>query len=153
MKACLGAFDGHLIESLLIVAGDAGVGGIVRVWGVQGGGSGAQGAVHEAFEHGGVEEWVGDWVGLLVFFKGGDREVEAEPLADAEMKVSGAFEIFECEEVFPVGEVLDGGDSVGVGVGDGYLEGLPAFFRSWWRDYLVNDCKGWAFADYAGGRS
>ena len=68
---------GHLIvEFRLVVAGDAGVGGIVRIWGVQGGGSGAERAVHEAFEHGGVEEGIGDWVGRLVFFQGGDREVE-----------------------------------------------------------------------------
>ena len=50
---------------------------------------------------------------------------KAEPLADAEMKVSGAFEVFEGERKSSlVGEVLDGGDSVGVGVGDGYGRGL-----------------------------
>ncbi len=38
------------------------------------------------------------------------------------------FEVFEDEEVVPVGVVLDGGDAVGEGVGDGDSEGFAALF-------------------------
>ena len=52
-----------------------------------------------------------------------DGEVEVDPLADAEREFVFVLEAFEDEEVFPVGDVLDGGDAVGEGVRDGELEG------------------------------
>ncbi len=41
---------------------------------------------------------------LLEDVQGG---VEGQPLADAEVELVGVFELFEGEEVFPVGVVLD----------------------------------------------
>ncbi len=58
LEAGGGALGGHLVELVLVVAGDAGVGGVVGVGSGEGGGAGAEGAVHEAFEHGRVEEGV-----------------------------------------------------------------------------------------------
>ncbi len=42
------------------------------------------------------------------------------------MEFAGFFEVLHGQEVFPVGEVLHGGDAVGEGVGDGYFEGAAA---------------------------
>ena len=55
LEAGGGALGGHLVEVVLLVARDAGVAGIVGVGSFHGGGAGAEGAVHEAFEHAEVE--------------------------------------------------------------------------------------------------
>ncbi len=55
--------------------------------------------------------------------------VEVEPFGDAEGELAGVLELFEGEEVFPVGVVLDGGDAVGEDVGDGDGEGLATLLR------------------------
>ncbi len=52
LEAGGGALGGHLVEVVLVVAGEAGVAGVVGVGLFEGGGAGAEGAVHEAFEHG-----------------------------------------------------------------------------------------------------
>ncbi len=87
--------DGHLIELGLVVAGDAGVAGVVGVGGVEGGGAGAERAVHEALEHGGVEEGIALWVGGLALLEGLDGGVEGQPLGYAEVEFAGFFEGFE----------------------------------------------------------
>ena len=51
LEAGGGALGGHLVELVLVVARDAGVGGVVGVGRVHGGGAGAERAVHEALEH------------------------------------------------------------------------------------------------------
>ncbi len=56
LEAGGGAFGGHLVELVLVVAGDAGVAGVVGVGRFEGGGAGAERAVHEALEHAEVEE-------------------------------------------------------------------------------------------------
>ena len=45
------------------------------------------------------------------------------------------FELFEGEEVFPVGVVLHAGDAVGDDVGDCDCEGLAALFEGWRRNF------------------
>ena len=57
-KPAAGAFGGHLVERALIVAGEAGVAGIVGVGLVHGGGAGAERAVHEALELGEMQEGI-----------------------------------------------------------------------------------------------
>ncbi len=56
LEAGSGARGGHLVEVVLLVARDAGVGGLVVVRSFHGGGAGAERAVHEAFEHAEVEQ-------------------------------------------------------------------------------------------------
>ena len=46
-------------------------------------------------------------------FEDGNRSVEVEPLADTEVKLSGVLKLFEGEEVFPAGVVLNGRNSIG----------------------------------------
>ena len=151
LEACHGAVGGHLVEVVLLVAGDAGVGGLVGVGGFEGGGAGAEGAVHEALEHGGVEEGIVEggrrWRSLRL----STGVSKASHSADAEMEFVVVFEVFEDEEVVPVGEVLDGGDAVGEGVGDGDFEGLAALFARGRRDDFVDEGEGGRFADDAGG--
>ncbi len=45
---------------------------------------------------------------------------KAQPLGYAEVEFAGVLELFQGEEVFPFGVVLDAGDAVGEGVVDGY---------------------------------
>ncbi len=131
LEAGGGAGGGHVVEVVLRVARDAGVGGVVGVGVVHGGGAGAEGAVHEAFEEGEVEEWVVGVVGGAAGVEDGDGEVEVDPLGDAEGEFVFVLELFVDEPVVPGGEVLDGGDAVGEGVGDGELEGLFAGVVGW----------------------
>ena len=77
--------------------------------------------------------------------------VEVEPLADAEVEFVGVFEVFEGEEVVPVGDVLDGGDAVGEDVGDGDGEGLAALFEGGRRNFCDDEGEGGGFAEDAGG--
>ena len=76
LEACFDALLCHGVELVLVVAGDAGVAGVVGVGGVEGCGTGTQGTIHEALEHGGVEEGIVLWVGGLAVFEGLDGGVE-----------------------------------------------------------------------------
>ena len=67
------------------------------------------------------------------------------------MEFAGFFEVFEGLEVFPVGEVLYGGDAVGESVGYGNFEGPAALFRGGWRDLCADEDEGGGFADDSGG--
>ncbi len=115
LEAGCGALGGHLVELVLIVARKAGVAGIVGVGLFHGGGTGAERAVHEAFELGEMEAEIVGWVAGAALLEDLDGLVEVQPLGDADGELAGVFELFECEEVFPVGVVLHAGDSVGRG--------------------------------------
>ncbi len=151
LEACGGAFGGELDELVLVVTGEAGVGGVVGVGLVHGCGAGAEGAVHEALEHGEVEERIVGWVAGAALLEDGYGLVEVEPLGDAEVELAGVFELFEGEEVPPLGVVLDGGDAVGEGVVDGYVEGLAALFECGRRDFVEDEVAGGGLAEDAGG--
>ena len=120
-----------------------------------GGGAGAEGAVHEAFELGEMEAEVVGWVTGAALFEDIDGLVEVHPLGDAEGEFSGVLELFEGQEVFPVGVVLDACDSVGECVCDGDGEGLATFFEGWWRNFAEDEGIGGGFAQdsrgFAGG--
>ncbi len=151
LEAGGGAFGGELVEFLLIVAGNAGVRGIVGVGFGEGGGARAEGAVHEGLEEADVEEGVVGVVRGSSLLKDGQGEVEVEPLGDAEVELVAVLHGFEDEPVLPLGEVLDRGDAVGEGVGDGEVEGFAAGFGSWRWNLGVDEGHGWGLADDAGG--
>ncbi len=98
-----------------------------------------------------MKEGVVGVVGGAARFESGEGEVEVEPLGDAEVEGAGVFHGFEHEPVFPVGEVLDGGDAVGEGVGDGEVEGFAADVGGGGRDLGVDEGDGGGLADDAGG--
>jgi hypothetical protein len=75
-----------------------------------------------------VEEGVDDGVRAATLEECVDGGVEGQPLADAEVELVGFFEVGEDEEVVPGGEVFDGRDSVGEGVGLGEEESFAALF-------------------------
>jgi hypothetical protein len=50
-----------------------------------------------------MEEGIVRRMGGLPLLQGVDGKVEVEPFADAEVEFSGAFQLFEGEEVLPVG--------------------------------------------------
>ncbi len=134
----------------LVVLGQAGVAGIVREWRFHGGGAGAEGAVHEALEHAGVEEGVvGIVMGahLLEFFK---RVLEGQPLADTDAELALFFHLLKDEEILPVAEVLNGGDAVCESVGDGELVAAAALVVAGGRDDFVDKLLR-RFAKDAGG--
>ena len=63
-----GAFDGHFVELVLRVLRKAGVVGVVGVRRFHRGGARAERAIHEAFEHAGVEQRIVDVVVSAVRF-------------------------------------------------------------------------------------
>ena len=147
------AGSGHLVEGVLVIACDAGVGGVVGVGFGEGGGAGAEGAVHEGFELADVEEWIVGGMAGSALFEDGDGEVEVEPLGYAEVEFIGVFEGEEDLEVVPVGEVLGAGDAVGKGVGDGNVEGSVAVVERRRRNFGGEQGDGGAFANDASGCS
>ena len=96
-----------------MVAGEAGVAGVVGVGFVHGGSAGAERAVHEALEHREVEEQVVGWVARAALLEDGEGFVEREPLGEAEVEFVRVLELFKGEEVLPFGVVLDAGNAVG----------------------------------------
>ena len=58
LEACLRALDGHLVQLRLRVLGQARVAGIVGVRRLQGGGSRAERAIHEALQEAGVKHGI-----------------------------------------------------------------------------------------------
>ena len=77
--------------------------------------------------------------------------VEGEPLGEAEVELVGVLELFESEEVFPVGVVLDACDTVGEGVFDGQVEGFGALFGAGWRNFAEDQVGSGGFAEDSGG--
>src|SRR5579864_5756653 len=83
-------------------------------------------------------------------FEDRKRRVEGEPFGHAKVKFACVFELFESEEVVPVGVVLNAGDAVGENVGDGDGESLAALLEGWRRNFAVDEAVGCAFAKDAG---
>lgn len=77
--------------------------------------------------------------------------VEVHPFGDAEVEFVGVLEFFEGKEVLPVGVVLDAGDAVREGVGDGDGQGLAALFEAGRRNFRSDEGVGGGFAEDAGG--
>ena len=153
LEAGGGALGGHLVELGLVVAGEAGVVGVVGVGRGEGGGAGAEGAVHEAFEHAGVEEGV-VWV---VVGAGGALRVatgwlKVEPLGDADGGVG-----WSCSMASRTRKSSQSEKS--------WTEVTPwarasamARSRAWrrcvgvgWRDLALDEGEGGRFAEDAGG--
>ena len=86
-------------------------------------------------------------------FQNVQRQVEIDPLGEAEVQLSAAFHRLENEPVFPVGEILHAGDAVGEGIGDGEVESFAAELGRGRRDFFVDQVVGGCFADDAGGDS
>ena len=80
------------------------------------------------------EEIVGGIAGAALF-QDCDGLAEVEPFGDAKRELAGVFQLFEGEEVFPLGVVLDAGDAVGEDVGDGNGEALAALLEGWRRNF------------------
>ena len=150
LEAGGGALGGHLVEVVLLVARDAGVGGLVVVGRFHGGGAAAERAVHEALEHAEVQQRVVEVVAGAALLEVADGEVEVDPLVDAEGEFVFVLEAFEDEPVVPVGEVLHGGDAVGECVADGELRALRRC-RRWAAGCVFRRGRGGRFADDAGG--
>ena len=151
LKAGGGAGGGQGVQLFLAVAGDTGVVWVVGVGFGEGGGAGAEGAIHEALEHGEVEERVVGGVGGAARLEVAEGEVEVDPFGEAEVEFAFAFHGFEHEPVIPRGEVLNAGDAVGECVGDGEIESLAAGVGVGRRDFAVDEGDGRSFADDAGG--
>ena len=62
-------------------------------------------------------------------------------------------ELFEGEEVVPVGVVLDAGDAIGEDVGDGDGEGLTALLEARRWNFFEDEGVGGGFPENAGGRA
>ncbi len=94
-----------------------------------------------------MEAEIVGWVAGSALFEDFDGLVEVHPLAYAEREFVGVLELFEGEEVFPVGVVLDAGDSVGECVCDGDGEGLATFFEGWRRNFAEDEGTSGGFAE------
>ena len=151
LEAGDGALGGHLVEVVLLEARDAGVGGLVVVRRFHGCGAAAERAVHEAFEHAEMQQRIVEVVAGAALLEVADREVEVDPLVDAEREFVFAFEAFEDEPVVPCREVLHGGDAVSERVLDGELEGLAAHVIAGRRNMFFDEGARGRFADDAGG--
>lgn len=138
-------------ELVLVVAGKAGVVGVVGVGLIEGCGAGAEGTVHKGLEHGEVEKRVVSGVAGTAFLEDLKGLVEGEPLGEAEVELVRVLELFEGEEVLPVGVVLDAGDAVGEGVVDGEVEGFGAVFGAGRGDFVEDEVSRGGFAEDAGG--
>ena len=117
LEAGGGAFGGHGVELRLVIAGQAGVRGVVGVGGEHGGGAGAERAVHEALEHAGVEHAIVGRLGGAHALELIQGCVEGQPLGHANRQLALALQLLEHEEVFPIGVVLDRGEAMRGGVG------------------------------------
>src|SRR5438270_7463193 len=58
LKIVFHPLSGLLVQSILLVTGNAGVLWIVCVWGEHGGGARPQGAIHESLEHAGAQHGI-----------------------------------------------------------------------------------------------
>src|ERR1700679_1604381 len=87
------------------------------------------------------------------FFENGHWLIEGLPLGDSQLELAGVFELFESEEVFPVGVVLNTGDAVGEGVGDSDGHGLTALFEGRRRNFCDDESVDSGFAEDASGRA
>jgi len=77
--------------------------------------------------------------------------VEGEPFGEAEVELVGVFQLFEGQEVFPFGVVLDAGDAVGEGVVDGEVEGFCSYFGAGGWDFAEDEAGCCGFAEDSGG--
>ena len=61
----------------------------------------------------------------------GERSLEREPFADAQVQLSFFLHLLENQEEIPITEVLHAGDAVRQRVVDGQFSAAAAFFGSW----------------------
>ncbi len=98
---------GHGIELSLLVTRQSAVAGVVGIGRQQGGGSRAQGSIHETLQHSGVQHAVGGRLRGAVRLEECDRIVEPQPLRDPHLQPSFSLQLLIDQEIIPAGIVLD----------------------------------------------
>ncbi len=97
-----------------------------------------------------MEHWIVDVMMCAISFQFFKGVLKGKPLANAEMKLALLFHLLENEEILPVTEVLDAGDTMGEGVFDGEFIAIAALVGSRRRDDSVDEALR-GFAKDAGG--